>query len=656
MIQFAGILGEQRNDEIGPCNRIPDSSGCFQRVAAMHDTLFQDANQCAEAIVDRVGHDIRLAVPIGIGKPILLINALYRLAEADRRVQLTIFTGLTLMRPRPRSSLERRFAEPLLDRLFADYPEPLYATAIRQGRLPANIRVNEFFLLAGASLGSKLTQRSYISLNYSHVARHLERMGTNVFAQLVAPHPNAPRVSLSANTDITLDVQPYISACRQAGSPVVFAAELNTNLPYMPGDADVERAEFDMVLDPGNQHYGLFSPPKEPVSLSDYAMALHAACLVKDGGTLQIGIGSFADALTHALILRHTDNAAFRSLLDNLGSPLPDDAELGPFSVGLYGCSEMLVDGFLALKHAGILKRRVPTTGGKSALLHAGFFIGNQAFYRQLREMPPEELAEICMTAISYTNTLDGDTARKRAERPYARFINTAMTVTLLGAVSSDALEDGRVVSGVGGQHDLVSMAHELAGARAIIAVRSTRHHGRQVRSNIIWTYANTTVPRSLRDIIITEYGIADIRGKSDRDTITAIISVADSRFQRQLQKDAQRVGKLERSFSLVSNAAVNSPERLEAALGPAQREGLLPAFPLGSDMSTVEQSLVNPLLALKREPYLELLRIVLSGLSGTPATSSEIEALKRLGLATPTNLEERALRALVTGALRRHP
>jgi acyl-CoA hydrolase len=617
--------------------------------------VYHDADRCAEAIVNRVGRDLRLAVPLGIGKPMFLIDALYRLAEADRRVNLTIFTAITLTRPRPRSSLERRFADPLLDRVFAGYPEPLYAAALRQDRLPPNIQINEFFLLAGASLANKLTQRSYISLNYSQVARYLESIETNVFAQLVAPHRSAPRVSLSSNTDVTLDMLPYIAARRQTQKPVAVAAEINTNLPYMTGEAEIERVQFDTVLEPENPHYGLFASPHEPVSLADFAMALHAACLIRDGGTLQIGIGSFADALTHALVLRHTNNAAFRSILDSLGTPLPDGAELGPFSDGLYGCSEMLVDGFLALKKAGVLKRRVPIVDGKSALLHAGFFIGNQAFYRQLREMPAEELAEICMTAISYTNTLGGDSARKRAERPHARFINTAMTATLLGAVSSDTLEDGRVVSGVGGQLDLVSMAHELAGARAIIALRSSRHHGRHVRSNLTWTYANATVPRSLRDIIVTEYGIADIRGKSDRDTIAAMIRIADSRFQPRLQNDAQRAGKLERSFALPSNAPANSPERLEASLGPARRTGLLPVFPLGSDMSTVEQSLIKPLLALKREPYVELLRIFVAGLSGAPATSPEVTALERLRLAAPANLEERALRALVTGALRRH-
>jgi hypothetical protein len=253
----------------------------LRRIAAIRrniprSVVFSDADRCAQAIVDRVGYDLRLAVRVSIGKPILIVDALYRLAEADRRVQLTIFTGLTLTLPCPRSSLERRFAEPLLDRLFSGCVEPLYAAAVRQSRLPSNIRVHEFFLLAGQSLANRLAQKSYISLNYSQVARHLERVETNVLTQLVAPHPTAARVSLSSNPDITLDMLPCV-ASRRAHEPTVFAVELNENLPYMPGEAEIERAQIDMVLEPADPHYGLFTPPKEPVSLADYAMALHAA-------------------------------------------------------------------------------------------------------------------------------------------------------------------------------------------------------------------------------------------------------------------------------------------------------------------------------------------------------------------------------------------
>ena len=613
-----------------------------------------DPVRCAEAVVDRAGRDLALAMPIGIGKPVHLANALYRLAEADRSLRLRIFTGLTLVRPAYRTSLERRFVEPLLDRLFGGYPDVAYSGALRGEGLPPNIEVTEFFLQAGAWTGNARVQQSYTSLNYSQVAAHLQRTGANVFAQLVAPHPqHQARISLSSNTDITLDMRPYIAARRSAGQPLALAVEINANLPYMPGEAEFDLSEADVVLECEPPHYDLFAPPKEPVSLTDYAMALYAAALVRDGGTLQIGIGSFSDALAHALILRHTKNREFRLLLDDLGVPLPPGVQLAPFATGLYGCTEMLVDGFLALLRAEILRRRVTAADGREAVLHAGFFVGNQAFYRQLRELPAETLDLIAMTGISFTNTLVGDEASKREQRRHARFINTAMVATLLGAVSSDQLEDGRVVSGAGGQHDLVAMAHALEGARSIIGLRSTRRQDRRTVSNIVWRYANTTVPRQLRDIVVTEYGIADLRGKSDRDVIVEMLKVADAAFQPGLIEAAKRAGKLERSFERMPAWAGNRPERIAAALAPARRDGLLPAFPLGTEMTEVEQALAGSLTSLKSAGYADIMRMLWAGVARSPH-AGERSAVERMSLASAATLRERAMRALVLGALRR--
>jgi len=613
-----------------------------------------DPVRCAEAIVDRAGRDLALAIPIGIGKPVQLANALYRLAEADRSLRLRIFTGLTLVRPAYRTSLERRFVEPLLDRLFGTYPDVDYIKALRGDGLAPNIEVTEFFLQAGAWIGNARVQQSYTSLNYSQVAAHLERVGTNVFAQLVAPHPQGQnRISLSSNTDVTLDMRPYVAARRSAGQPLALAVEVNANLPYMPGEAEIDLSEVDVVLEAEPPHYDLFAPPKEPVSLTDYAMALYAAALVRDGGTLQIGIGSFSDALAHALILRHTRNRDFRLLLDQLGVPLPPGVQLAPFRTGLYGCTEMLVDGFLALMRAGILCRRVSGADGRDAILHAGFFVGSQAFYRELRELPRETLDLIAMTGIAFTNTLAGDEATKRAQRRDARFVNTAMVATLLGAVSSDQLEDGRVISGAGGQHDLVAMAHALDGARSIIGLRSTRRQDRRTVSNIVWRYANTTVPRTLRDIVVTEYGIADLRGKSDRDVIVEMLKVADGAFQSGLIEAAKRAGKLERSFDLPPTPAGNRAERIASALAPARRDGLLPAFPLGTEMTEVEQALAGSLTSLKSAGYGDVLRMLWAGILRSPE-AGERSALERMSLTSAVTLRERAMRALVLGALRR--
>lgn len=618
-----------------------------------------DPARCAAAIVDCVGREIVLAIPNGIGKPNLLTNALYRLAEADRRVQLKIFTGLTLVRPRYRSDLERRFVAPLLDRLFGSWPDLAYAEAMRKDGLPPNIEVHEFFLQAGQWLANPAMQQSYTSLSYSHVGAHLRRIGINVMAQLVAPRAEGHQshVSLSSNPDVSLDMKDYVLARRAGGLPIAIVGELNANLPYMPGSAEVAVGEFDLLCNPPAPHFALFAPPKEPVPLADYAMALHAATLVKDGGTLQIGIGSFADALCHALVLRHTKNTVFRGLIAKLVTPLHPDADLAPFKTGLYGNSEMLVDGFLALRRAGILTRRVRDTDQngitRDVILHAGFFLGSTAFYDELRTMTPDDLDDIAMSAISFTNTLLGDTAGKIAQRVHARFINTAMIATLLGAGSADQLEDGRVVSGIGGQGDFVTMSHDLPGARSIIGVRSTRQAGRgTVMSNILWSYGNTSVPRQLRDIFVTEYGIADVRGRSDREVAAAMLAIADSRFQPGLQKAAATAGKLPPAFALPAWATSNSPGRISETLAPARREGLLPVFPLGTEMTDTEQALIPVLGTLRGAKPIELMGLLALGYFATADAGRQRAGLQRMSLDDPTTLREKAMRALVLGAM----
>ncbi|MGE0626289.1 MAG: acetyl-CoA hydrolase/transferase C-terminal domain-containing protein [Hyphomicrobiaceae bacterium] len=624
--------------------------------------LYRDPVRCAEAIVDRVGREILLAMPICIGKPNLLVNALYRLAEADRTIKLHIFTGLSLVRPRYGSDLEKRFVEPLLGRLFGSWPDLEYAEAMRRNRLPSNIQVSEFFVQAGQWLNNDAMQQSYASLSYSHVAAHLQRNGVNVLAQLVAPPPDGDgqKLSLSSNTDITLDLVPYLANCRRSPVPIASVGEVNCNLPYMPGEAEVSRDWFDFLLEPDAPHYALFAPPKQPVSAVDYAMALHAATLVKDGGTLQIGIGSFADALTQALILRHTRNDEFRRLVACLGAPLHPDAQLGTFEAGLYGCSEMLVDGFLTLRRAGILKRAVADASddnpARPVLVHAGFFFGNEAFYNELRHMPRADLEQIVMTAISFTNTLSGDTDSKAAQRRDARFINTGMTATLLGAVSSDQLEDGRVVSGIGGQAEFVQMAHELPDARSVLAVRSTRSSRGKPSSNIVWRYANTSIPRYLRDIIVTEYGIADICGLSDAQCIEAMLAVSDSAFQQRLKSEAATAHKLRRGYALPSWATSNSRARLEAALEPARKAGLLPAFPLGSEMTGIEQQLAGLLSALREASGVGRLQALARGFGRSPLGETEREAMTRMGLECPKSLKERIFAGLLLGALRSPP
>ena len=627
----------------------------------MPPVLVDDPVKAAFSIIDSVGRDLRLAVPVAIGKPNLLLNALYGLVAADKRLTLEIFSGLTIIKPRLKDGLERRFGGPIIEAMFAGYPELLHARAMRDGDLPPNIKVHEFFVQAGAWINNPQMQQEFVSLGYAAVARHLQRNGINVFAQLVAPDPDAGgKFSLSSNPDITLDMADYVAALRKVGSPVAVVGEVNANLPYMLGEAEVERAGFDVLLTPPAPHFPLLALPREAVPLTTYAIALHVATLIKDGGTLQIGIGAFADALTQALILRHTRNADFKAMLHALARPLPADAELDPFVTGLYACSEMLVDGFLALKQAGVVKRRVPLFDRMGrpvpgeALMHAGFFFGHKDFYAALRAMPRAERAEICMTGISFPNTLFGNEALKRAQRPHARFVNSGMVATLLGAISSDGLADGRVVSGVGGQHEFAVMAQELDGARCIIAIKSTRTVAGRTTSNIVWQYGNTTLPRHLRDIVATEYGIADLRGRNDRETITAMLQVTDSAFQPGLVQEAMRAGKLPRGVRPLPNGPANTSQHLLAALTPFRQQGQLPDFPFGSELTATEQRLIGPLEALRIAGPVTLAVLAARGLTNPAGGPEDMAALDRLGLTQPSGWTERLLQALVLGAMHR--
>jgi len=239
-------------------------------------------------------------------------------------------------------------------------------------------------------------------------------------------------------------------------------------------------------------------------------------------------------------------------------------------------------------------------------ILHGGFFLGPADFYRKLRELDAKGQEQICMTGVRRTNQLLLDYPLYCAQRQNARFINTGMMVTLTGAVASDALEDGTAISGVGGQYNFVAMAHDLPGGRSILCIRSTRGSGKELKSNIVPFYGHITIPKHLRDVIVTEYGVADLRGQSDSEIIKRLINIADSRFQPELLEFAKQHNKLEADYQLPPAARNNTPERLQEALAPLAQKGLLPAYPFGTDLTAQELALaasLRKLKALSEEP-----------------------------------------------------
>ena len=611
---------------------------------------FTDPEAIAEDIIRDVGTNLVVGLPLGLGKANHIVNALYARAAADRAISLTLFSALTLEKPKPSNLLERRFITPVIERLFGGYPDLAYADALHAGALPPNIQVIEFFFLAGRWLNVPFAQQHYISANYTHASSYLLARGLNVVTQLVAKRvvDGVARYSLSCNTDTTLDI---LRARAQGAASFKLVGQVNSELPFMPGAGDLSAHEFSAVLDSPETDFPLFAPPSEPITDTKYAIGLHAANLVRDGGTLQIGIGQVSDALAQGLIVRHRDNARFHEIMKRLAPDAPVAAETtGSFEKGLYGVSEMLFEAFLALIDAGILKREID-----GVLLHGAFFLGPKSFYRALREMTPAQLARIQMMPVSFTNELYGDEDLKRRARTDARFVNNAMMATLTGAAISDGLENGQVVSGVGGQYNFVAQAFALRGARSILAVEATRQAGAKTQSNIRWAYGHQTIPRHLRDIFVTEYGVADVRGKSDADVIAAMLGIADSRFQAELARQAKDAGKLPKSFEIPAIHRDNHPERIADALRPAREAGLLPRFPFGSDFTDTEQRLIPALQFLQdaqRRP-MRLPGLLWQGFTRAP-DAADHECLARLGLDTPKTLAERAYRALVSAALAR--
>ena len=640
-------------------------------------------DDAVETLLASIDGPLHVAAPLGIGKPHRLLNALYARVEKDPSRALHLYTALSLDPPTAANDLQRRFLAPFVTRHFGDdFPRLAYVQAQKRDALPKHIEIEEFYMQSGALLRSRQAQSRYASLNYTHVARAIAERGVNCLVQKVAANADGTRLSLSSNTDLTFDA---IDAILARGLPrPLMVAEVDPELPWLENGAAVDAGFFDLVLTPPGPYPKLFALPRQPVADAEYAIGFYASTLVRDGGTLQIGIGALADALCHALVLRHTENAAYRRVLQALDPEIEQhpaviaSGGLDPFEHGLYGCSEMINEGFRKLVQTGVLRRKVvddealmrrindgsASEGDRERIeregefLHGAFYLGSHEFYDWLRGLDDAGQRAIGMRRVSEVNELYGGRENlERAQRHDARFFNTCMMATALGAAVSDGLADGRVVSGVGGQYNFVAMAHALPEARSVLMLRATREEpGQPAVSSIVWNYGHTTIPRHLRDVYVSEYGIADLHGSCDEDCVQAMAAIADSRFQHALLSTANLNGKLYDQLVKFRLSGRNTPERLQSALAPMRRDGILPDYPLGSDFTPVEQRLVKALGWLKTNTATRAtkLKTIARALLGARASSKEdLEAVARMGYANPSGFSGTLYSKLIALALR---
>jgi acyl-CoA hydrolase len=701
-----------------------------------------------DRIIDKVGKTLVVGTPLAAGKPNHLLNSLYNRVKNNPELNLKIFTALTLDKPKGKSLLEKRFLEPMVERVFGDYPDLDYEQDRQAGTLPSNVEILEFYFPAGRYLHNDYAQQNYVCSNYTHVARDMMDAGVNVLLQMISKGEFEGRecYSLSSNPDVTLDLIGLMQRrYSDDGTPFVLAAQINQNLPFMYGDALVNPATFDLVLENPDFQYKIFGPPKMAVTDRDFLIGLYISTLIRDGGELQVGIGTIGDALVYALLLRHRQNDIYQALLrdfgviEKFGSVIDKIGGTTPFEEGLFAASEMMIDGFMELYNAGIVKRKVyddvyiqrlinegsidesitPRTldlilmrksihesiseedfaylqkfgifkreltfsedeittaegyklsndlgdldnrkniyqhclGEKltnADVIHGGFFLGCQSFYDWLRNLSEEDRRLINMKSVQSINQLYGHEEIDRLHRKDARFVNTCMMMTLNGSAVSDGLENNRLISGVGGQYNFVSMAHALPDGRSILNFRSTRKTGKGETSSVVWNYGHMTIPRHLRDIVVTEFGIAEVRGKADREIIHQLLNITDSRFQQGLVETAQQNGKIGANYTISAAFTQNRVEEISKKLQHYKEQGLFNTFPFGTDFTDEEIFIGKALKILKRKKQnpTTMLWTILKAFF-TPADQKPYEKyLRRMKLDKANSLEEKLYQKLLT-------
>ncbi|MDI3327358.1 MAG: acetyl-CoA hydrolase/transferase C-terminal domain-containing protein [Alicyclobacillaceae bacterium] len=283
-------------------------------------------------------------------------------------------------------------------------------------------------------------------------------------------------------------VNDYIEAAMRHARVVI--AEVNDQVPWTYGHP-VNWDDIDYFVTTSRP---LLTMPSHPIGPVDRMIARHVKSLIPDGGVLQIGIGSTPDAI-----------------LEELG----DKRDLGVHS-------GMINDRIAELMKAGVINnRRKEIDNGVTV---TGVLFGTDFLYKFAHKNPAIQLRP-----VSYTHN-----PSVISKLTHFISINSAIEVDLSGQVNAEVI-GGRYVGAVGGQLDFVRAAHQSRGGRSIIVLPSTARGGTVSRIVPRLSGGVTTTPRSDVDLVVTEYGIADLRGQSLDERARRLIAIAHPDFRKQL-------------------------------------------------------------------------------------------------------------------------
>lgn len=278
----------------------------------------------------------------------------------------------------------------------------------------------------------------------------------------------------------------------------IVIAEINDRMPRTLGDNFIHISDIDFIVESSTELIEL-SPPK--IGEVEKAIGENCASLVEDGSTLQLGIGAIPDAVL--LFLK-------------------DKRDLGIHS-------EMFSDGVVELVEAGVITNKMKTIHkGKMVVT---FMMGTKRLYDFIDNNPTVELYP-----VDYVNN-----PAIIAQNHKMVSINSCLQVDLMGQVSSESI-GLRQFSGTGGQVDYVRGASMAKDGKSIIAIPSTASKGKLSRI-VPFLDEGSAVTTSRNDVnyIITEYGIANLRGKTLRERAKALIEIAHPRFKNELVNEYER-------------------------------------------------------------------------------------------------------------------
>lgn len=275
----------------------------------------------------------------------------------------------------------------------------------------------------------------------------------------------------------------------------IVIAQVNSRMPRTHGDGLIHISAFDRYVEIDAE---LPEHPQHELTDIEKKIGMHVASLIEDRATLQLGIGAIPDAV-----------------LSCLGS----HKDLGVHT-------EMFSDGVIPLVESGVINNKYKPK--HKDVIVSGFMIGSRKLYDFAHDNPM-----IRMLDIQYVN----DTAVIR-RMPKMTCINSAISVDLTGQVNADSIGT-RMYSGVGGQMDFIRGASLSEGGKPIIALPSVTSRGQSKINPVLLPGAGVVTTRAHVHYIVTEYGIADLYGKSLKQRTQALINIAHPDHREDLAKAA---------------------------------------------------------------------------------------------------------------------